>query len=125
MKGEDIMKHSKLVVDAAVRAKVAEMFGFTTVDGAAPISANSVGGVVTVEVDGTEYTRAYEVRVIATAPIEDVSAEEQHEARVEAYERKTREAAEKKAAAAEEKARKIAKKKEKEAEKAKKEEEGE
>lgn len=122
MKGEDIMKHSKLIVDAAVRAKVAEMFGFTAVDGASPISANSVGGVVTVEVDGTEYTRAYEVRVIATAPIEDVSAEEQHEARVEAYERKTREAAEKKAAAAEEKARKIAKKK---AEKAKKEDEGE
>lgn len=122
MKGEDNMKHSKLIVDAAVRAKVAEMFGFTAVDGASPISANSVGGVVTVEVDGTEYTRAYEVRVIATAPIEDVSAEEQHEARVEAYERKTREAAEKKAAAAEEKARKIAKKK---AEKAKKEEEGE
>lgn len=122
MKEEDIMKHSKLIVDAAVRAKVAEMFGFTAVDGASPISANSVGGVVTVEVDGTEYTRAYEVRVIATAPIEDVSAEEQHEARVEAYERKTREAAEKKAAAAEEKARKIAKKK---AEKAKKEEEGE
>lgn len=122
MKGEDIMKHSKLIVDAAVRAKVAEMFGFTAVDGASPISANSVGGIVTVEVDGTEYTRAYEVRVIATAPIEDVSAEEQHEARVEAYERKTREAAEKKAAAAEEKARKIAKKK---AEKAKKEEEGE
>lgn len=122
MKEEDIMKHSKLIVDAAVRAKVAEMFGFTAVDGASPISANSVGGIVTVEVDGTEYTRAYEVRVIATAPIEDVSAEEQHEARVEAYERKTREAAEKKAAAAEEKARKIAKKK---AEKAKKEDEGE
>lgn len=102
------MKASKAVVDSMVRAQVISNLGFETNDQLERMSNQSFSGVIEVEVDGETVRRAYEVRVIATAPLEGVTAEEQHFARVQAYKDDVAEKAKKAAEKAEAKAKKIA-----------------
>lgn len=117
------MKTSKAVIDSMVRAQVIEALGLEHNPSLERMSNQSFSGVTTIQIDGQDVQRAYEVRVIATAPIENISANEQHRARVDGYAEAIAEKARAAAEKAEAKVAKIARDKAKREQK-KKEKEG-